>query len=108
MKTRVTVETITAELDEARALALRCDQPSAAISATATKAKLHGLIVDRKESGQPGDFAGLQSEQAVLDRVREELGDETALLLTAALAKGNAEPEVEVEPDVAGPGDTVN
>lgn len=38
----VTVDTLTSEYDEARELALGIEQPSAAISATSGKAKLHG------------------------------------------------------------------
>ena len=53
-------------------------------AATIAKGKLHGLMVERKESGQPGDFAGLQSAADVLALVRAELGDETAALLSAS------------------------
>lgn len=45
------------------------------------------MFVDRRESGQPGEFAGLQSADDVLDLVRKELGAETAAVLAAALAK---------------------
>lgn len=51
----VTVDTITAELEEARTMALDATQPSAAISASMGKAKLHGFITDRAEvSGKDG------------------------------------------------------
>lgn len=46
----VTVETITAELEEARQLANTNKQASAAVAAVLGKAKLHGLLVDRAES----------------------------------------------------------
>lgn len=87
MKTRVTVESLTQELDEARELAARVDQPSAMTAATIAKGKLHGLMVERKETGQPGDFTGLQSAAEVLAVVETELGKETAALLSAALAR---------------------
>ena len=45
----VTVDTLTGELEEARRLALESEQPSAAVSASMGKAKLHGLIVDKGE-----------------------------------------------------------
>ena len=92
MTTRVTVESLSAEFDEARALALGEKQASAAVAATTAKAKLHGLMVDRQEKGAPGDFASAASAADVLALVREQLGDETALLLAAALAKGNPSP----------------
>lgn len=56
-RTLVTVESIAAELDEARALALSAEvsQPSAAISASMGKAKLYGLIIDKKLLGSDPD-----------------------------------------------------
>lgn len=46
----VTVDSLTDEYEEARDLALNIEQPSAAISATTGKARLHGL--DKQESVQ--------------------------------------------------------
>jgi len=43
----VSVQSLTEELEEARALALQEGQPSAAVSASMGKAKLHGLLVDK-------------------------------------------------------------
>jgi len=45
----VTIDLITAELDEARQLALRLENPAAAVSAIIGKAKLHGLISNKIE-----------------------------------------------------------
>ena len=45
----VTIDTITKELDEARELARRCEQPAAMTGATMGKAKIHGLVTDKKE-----------------------------------------------------------
>jgi hypothetical protein len=47
----VTVDTITTELEEARLMAMKKDvqQASAAVNASMSKAKLHGLVVDKKE-----------------------------------------------------------
>jgi len=87
MKTRVTIESITQELDRIRVGAEGALQYGAARSAVETKAKLHGLLVERKEQGQPGDFAGLQSAAEVMAVVETELGPETAALLSAALER---------------------
>jgi hypothetical protein len=94
MKTRVTVESITAELDAAQELARRVEQPGAAIQAIATKAKLHGLLIDRKETGQPGEFQAAKSAGEVLDAVRSELGEDAARALAAlvGLAKPDDKP----------------
>ena len=43
----VSVQSLTDELEEARVLALQEGQPSAAVSASMGKAKLHGLLVDK-------------------------------------------------------------
>lgn len=46
-KTEVTIQSIAAELDEARTMALGEKQTSAAVAASMGKAKLFGLIVDK-------------------------------------------------------------
>src|SRR6185503_7590186 len=60
-------------------------QPSAAIAATMGKARLLGLLVDRKEHGAPGEFAPTLTAAEVLERAREELGDAAADALDVAL-----------------------
>lgn len=51
----VTIESLTAELEEARTIAKAEKQASAAVSATMGKAKLHGLVVDKNEvTGKDG------------------------------------------------------
>lgn len=55
IRAEVTVATILAELDEARELAKRIDQPSPMIAASMGKAKLVGLLVERNEhTGKDG------------------------------------------------------
>lgn len=44
-----TVEELLVELEEARVSALEADQPGAAVNATIGKARLLGLLIDRKE-----------------------------------------------------------
>ena len=53
-KAQITVESLTEELEKDRKLARDLDQPSAAVSATNSIAKLHGLLAeDRKNSRDP-------------------------------------------------------
>ena len=52
----VTEESLLDELEEARISAAENKQSGAMVAATMGKAKLTGLVVDRKEVGQPGDF----------------------------------------------------
>lgn len=86
-RTRITIESLLHDLAEDRALARETKQVSAAIAATQLSAKLVGLLIDRKESGQPGDFSDLTSADEILARVRADLGDEMADAITAALSK---------------------
>jgi len=101
-RTAVTVESLAEELDEARALALKTEQPSAAVQASTVKAKLFGHLVDRKEVGKPGDFIDAQSAGDVIETVRKELGEVAARALELAIGKpdGTPAPEQVAEPDV--------
>ncbi len=79
-----------ADLAADRALARETKQVSAAIQATQLSAKLVGLLIERKESGAPGDFANAQSADEVLALVRKELGAEFADAIAAVVAKNEA------------------
>lgn len=46
----ITVDTLVAELEEARKLAFETDKAAAAVSATMGKAKLLGLVVEKQET----------------------------------------------------------
>lgn len=91
MKTQVTVESITTDLDRIAAGAEAAAQWAAAKGAVETKAKLHGLLVDRKETGGPGEFAGLSTAEDVLALVKAELGDGIAAALARVLEAGNVD-----------------
>ncbi len=77
-RAEITVDTLLSDLEEDRALAHGEGQGSAAVQATMAKARLLGLIVDRKETGKPGEFDSLQSTDDVLQAVRTEFGDKVA------------------------------
>lgn len=83
-KTVTTVETIAEQLDEDRRLAFSEGQAGAAVAASMAKAKLFGLVVNKSESGQPGDFQALTTPEQVIDKVRNELGEEAASTLAKA------------------------
>ncbi len=93
----VTLDKLLQDLQDDRALARKLEQPSAAIAATQLTAKLCGLLIERKESGAPGDFAGAKTEAEVVDQVRTELGDAAANLLIS-LVKAVADPLVDAPP----------
>ncbi len=68
-RTNTTITDIVDELDEARALALSIEQPSAAVAATSTKAKVLGLQIDRIELGRKGEFSSATSPQDLANRM---------------------------------------
>jgi phage terminase small subunit len=82
----ITVDTLLADLETDRALAHCEGQGSAAVQATMAKARLLGLIVDRKETGKPGEFEGLKTVDDVIAAVRTEFGDKVADALAQELA----------------------
>lgn len=65
----VTVDTLTTELDEAREVAREEKQGSAMTSATMGKAKLHGLITEKREITAKIDMTKLTQYQ--LDYIKE-------------------------------------
>jgi hypothetical protein len=58
-----TRDTLLSELEEARQLALKRGQPSAAVQASMGKARILGLIIDRREVGDPGAFDSKTDEE---------------------------------------------
>jgi phage terminase small subunit len=98
----MTVDGITTELEEARALAMKNKQPGAAVQASMGKAKLHGLLVDRSEhSGKDGgpimlwgsnelsDVERAVRVEAVLERARQARDRQGADGLSKGLQGGN-------------------
>lgn len=96
----ITVDTLLDDLETDRRLAHQAAQSGAAVAATMAKAKLLGLVVERKEAGAPGEFSNLHSIADVLDVIRKEFGDQAAEALAALVAAPR-------EPDpIAPPGPT--
>jgi phage terminase small subunit len=58
----ITEDSIADELEQARLGAMKCEQHAAAVSATVAKAKLVGLMVDRKEVRQ-GEIESMTEEE---------------------------------------------
>lgn len=70
---KVTIESINRELDEAIAVAKGKHQAQAMVSASSMKAKLAGLLIERTEVGPPGSFDNLCSIPSIADKVLEQL-----------------------------------
>lgn len=86
----VTVDRILNEYEEARDLAKGQAKPEAMLAASEKKAKLVGLLIERRESGQPGDFDGLHDPAEIIARVAEEAGSEAAAALAKVFGIGSA------------------
>lgn len=70
----VTIESLTDELEEARLLAMKEGQPSAAAAAVMGKARLHGKLVDKAEVTVNHRFHDL-SDAEILTELTALLGD---------------------------------
>lgn len=74
-KAEVTVDSLMAELEQARKLALKEKQASAAVTATMGKGKLAGLLVEKhKHSGAIGTYDLSKLSDHELDRLEQILG----------------------------------
>ena len=72
-KSEVTVQSLLDELEAARARADSLDQLSSVVKAISEKAKISGLLVQRVEVGNPGDFDDCTTTAAIADRIIDEL-----------------------------------
>lgn len=73
-KTVVTIESLTTELELARAQAMAQGQNAAAVSASMGKAKLHGFLVEKREHSGPNG-GPIQTEEV---SARDVLADRLA------------------------------
>jgi hypothetical protein len=62
-RANVTEESILDELEEARQVANKEGQSAAMVSASVAKAKLVGLMVERKEIGDAGEFKAMSEAE---------------------------------------------
>jgi hypothetical protein len=88
-KADITVDRILNEYEEARILAIGQSKPEAMLSASEKKAKLVGLLVDRREVGNAGEFEQLTDISEILEKVRQEAGLEAAEALAKAFGLDN-------------------
>ena len=85
---KITIGSICEELSEATAVAKSKGQAQAMVSASALRAKLAGLMVERVEVGAPGAFDGLTSTAQIVDGVLERLVIERFLPVDAKDREG--------------------
>jgi phage terminase small subunit len=63
----VTVDSLSEELDEARAIAAKNEQASAMVQSTVAKGKLHGKFVERSEIRETTDFSECETTEEIAE-----------------------------------------
>jgi hypothetical protein len=89
-RTAVTIESLTDELEEARAIAIAEKQSSAAVAASMGKAKLHGFLIEKKQlSGANGGPVQIADVTRLKGMTNEELKILERALVQIGLAEGD-------------------
>lgn len=97
-KAAVSIQSLTDELEEARGIAIAEKQSSAAVAATLGKAKLHGLLIDKKQHAGPNGGAIVVADLSRLKGMTEqELDVLERALVQIGIADGSSEGEGEPE-----------
>lgn len=105
----ITIEKILTDYQDALVMAKNNAKPAEMISAASAQAKLVGLLRERTEVGQPGDFDGLENVSDILEKLSADVGPEKALALAKAYGISIDEPASDNELSQAiPPTDTVN
>lgn len=66
-KYEITLDLIARQLDEDRALAFKCDNPSAAVAATVAKGKLAGLFVEKATLAVSHNYSAMSEQEIRLE-----------------------------------------
>jgi phage terminase small subunit len=99
----ISVASLIEELEAARVKATSLNQLSAAVRATAEKAKISGLLINRSQVDVDvavDDFDQLKSTAEILDKVRRDLGERAAAALAYAFELTEGPEEIVPPPAV--------
>jgi hypothetical protein len=80
----ITEDKILTDYQEALALAKKQEKPDSMVNAATAQAKLVGLLRDRVETGNAGDFDNMESISEILEAVAAQVSPEAALALSKA------------------------
>jgi phage terminase small subunit len=72
-ESKITVESLLGELEDARKKATDLEQLSAAVRAIESKAKISGLLTQKIEVGAPGSFDHLTNPKEIIDTMLREI-----------------------------------
>lgn len=90
-KADITIEKVLTDIEEAMNLARAQAKPNEIVNAAMSQAKLVGLLRDRVEHGDVGDFEGMENLSDIIAKVSDEIGPEAALALSKILGVDKAE-----------------
>jgi len=77
----ITMDKILTDYEEAKNMARAALRPDVVINAATAQAKLVGLLRDRVETGNVGDFPDTQTIEGILEAVAKEGGADAAMVL---------------------------
>lgn len=83
----ITEDKILSDYQEALNMAKKQEKPADIVNAATAQAKLVGLLRDRQEIGEPGDFDDMENISDVIATVEAEEGPEAAAMLLAYASK---------------------
>jgi hypothetical protein len=89
----ITIDKILNDYQEALNMARAKDEAHNMVNAATAQAKLVGLLRDRVETGNAGDFENMDSIAEILAKVAETEGPGAAIALSNALKVAPTEPE---------------
>lgn len=86
----ITIERILSDYEDAKQMAREQGKGAEIVNAATAQAKLVGLLRDRVEAGNVGDFDNMDNISEILERVALEAGPEAALALSRAFGLPDA------------------
>lgn len=93
----VTEDSLISELEEARGIAAVNGQSGAMVAATMGKARITGHIIERKETGAPGDFERMSEDELrafIKERMPQAIAD-SEQTEAQAVSQANADSDSE-------------
>jgi hypothetical protein len=94
-KADITIEKILTDYQEALNLAKLQNKAGEIVAAATAQAKIVGLLRDRVEHGNVGEFGDVADVATVLEIVAQQAGPEAALALSAVFGLDKPSPEIQ-------------
>ena len=95
----ITIEKILGDYQTALEMAKGLEKPGDVTNAATAQAKLVGLLIDRREVGNAGEYDNMASIEAVLQRISETEGPKAAIAMAQAFGLEFVADTKEPEPE---------